>query len=145
MPVLHIVPACVCVSTLWDVGLTSDQAVRGSLFLSSTILLLKLILNFYLQPFPFLLIERRTVVSYWQNPTPCPFVSIRWEHLGILSRLCLGSVVISVLFLLCFRARMLIDALWSPAGKGLTSWLLIVMSNFEVVTFPLVSWVRCSA
>ena len=29
--------------------------------------------------------------------------------------------VISVLFLLCFRARLFIDALWSPAGKGLTS------------------------
>ena len=85
MPVLHTVPACLCVSTLWDVGLTSDQPVRGSLFLSSTILLLKLIMTYYLQPFPFLLIERRTVVSYWQNPTPSPFVSIRWEHLGILS------------------------------------------------------------
>ena len=30
--------------------------------------------------------------------------------------------VISVLFLLCFRARLFIDALWSPAGKGLSSW-----------------------
>ena len=29
-----------------------------------------------------------------------------------------------------------IDALWSPAGKGLTSWLLFVMSKCEVVTFP---------
>ena len=28
---------------------------------------------------------------------------------------------------------MLIDALWSPAGKGLTSWLSFVMSN--CVTF----------
>ena len=27
-------------------------------------------------------------------------------------------------------------------GKGLTSWLSFVMSNCEVVTFPLVSWVR---
>ena len=53
--------------------------------------------------------------------------------------------VISVLFLLCFRARLFIDALWSPAGKGLTSWLSFVMSNCEVVTFPLVSWVRCGA
>ena len=32
-----------------------------------------------------------------------------------------------------------IDALWSPAGKGLTSWLSFVMSNCEFVTFPLVS------
>ena len=34
-------------------------------------------------------------------------------------------------------------ALWSPAGKGLTSWLSFVVSNCEFVTFPLVSWVRC--
>ena len=47
--------------------------------------------------------------------------------------------VISVLFLLCFRARLFIDALWSSAGKGLTSWLSFEMSNCEVVTFPLVS------
>ena len=53
--------------------------------------------------------------------------------------------VISVLFLLCFRARLFIDALWSPAGKGLTSWLSFVMPNCEVVTFSLVSWVRCAA
>ena len=53
--------------------------------------------------------------------------------------------VISVLFLLCFRARLFIDALWQPAGKGLTSWLSFVMSNCEVVTFPLVSWVRFGA
>ena len=28
---------------------------------------------------------------------------------------------ISVLFLLCFRARLFIDALWSPTVKGMTS------------------------
>ena len=48
-----------------------------------------------------------------------------------------------VLCLLCFCARLFIVALWSPAGKGLTSWLSFVMSNSEIVTFPLVSWVRC--
>ena len=48
-------------------------------------------------------------------------------------------------YLLCFNARLFVDALWSPAGKGLTSLLLFVMSNCDVVTFPLVSWVRCSA
>ena len=37
------------------------------------------------------------------------------------------------------------DALRSPAGKGLTSWLFFAMSNCDVVTFPLVSWVRCGA
>ena len=49
--------------------------------------------------------------------------------------------VISLLFLLCFRARLFVDVLWPPAGKGLTSWLSFVMSNCEVVTFPLVSLV----
>ena len=34
-------------------------------------------------------------------------------------------------------------ALWSPAGKELTSWFSFVLSNYGFVTFPLVSWVRC--
>ena len=58
-------------------GLTSDQAVTSSL--------LKLVINYFLQSFSFLLIERRTVVSHWQIPTPGPFVSIRWEQLGVIS------------------------------------------------------------
>ena len=41
------------------------------------------------------------------------------------------------LVLLCFHARLFVDALWSPAGKGLTSWLSFVMSNCDAVTFPL--------
>ena len=49
----------------------------------------------------------------------------------------------SVLCLLCLCARLFICALWSPARKGLTSWLSFVMSNSEFVTFPLVFWVRC--
>ena len=53
--------------------------------------------------------------------------------------------VISILFLLCFCVHLFIAVLWSPAGKGLTSWLSFVMSNCEVVTFPLVSWVRYGA
>ena len=48
----------------------------------------------------------------------------------------------SVLCLLCLRVRLFICALWSPAGKRLTSWLSFVVSNCEFVTFPLVSWVR---
>ena len=39
--------------------------------------------------------------------------------------------------------RLFIDALWSPVGKELTAWPSFVMSNCEVVTFPLVSWVMC--
>ena len=49
------------------------------------------------------------------------------------------------LVLLGFHARLFVDALWSPAGKGLASWLLFVMSNCDVVTFSLVSWDRCGA
>ena len=49
----------------------------------------------------------------------------------------------SVLCLLCLCARLFICALWSPAGKGLTSWLSFVVSNCEFVTLLLVSWVRC--
>ena len=41
--------------------------------------------------------------------------------------LCLVVVMLSRLF---------IAALWSPAGKGLTSWLLFVMSNCDFVTLP---------
>ena len=49
-------------------------------------------------------------------------------------------------FLSCFVMLCLfVDALWSPAWKGLTSWLSFVMSICDVVTFPLVSWVRCGA
>ena len=51
--------------------------------------------------------------------------------------------VFSVLSLLCLCERLFICALWSPAGKGLTSWPSYVVSNCEFVTFPLVSLVRC--
>ena len=55
-----------------------------------------------------------------------------------------GSFMFSyVLCLLCLCERLFICTLWSPAGKGLTCWLSFVESNCELVTFPLVSWVRC--
>ena len=40
----------------------------------------------------------------------------------------------------CFNTDIVksFDALWSPGGKGLTSWLSFVTSNCEVVTCPLV-------
>ena len=53
--------------------------------------------------------------------------------------------VISVWFLLCFRVHLIMDALWSHAGIGLPFWLLFVMSICDVVTLPVVSWVRCGA
>ena len=61
----------------------------------------------------------------------------------------LSSRVLDFVDHLCYfcivSARLFIDALWLPAWEGLTSWLSFVMSNFEVVTFPLVAWVRCGA
>ena len=49
----------------------------------------------------------------------------------------------SVLSLLCLCVRLFICALWSPATKGLISWLSFAVFKCEFVTFLLVSWVRC--
>ena len=69
-----------------------------------------------------------------------PGQMLKWMDLRVfLDLLCFCSV----LCLLCLCARLFICTLWSPAGKGLTSWLSFVVSNCEFVTFPLVSWVRC--
>ena len=46
-------------------------------------------------------------------------------------------------FLSCVWYALFICALWSPAGKGLTSWLSCVVSSCKFVTFPLVSLVSC--
>ena len=47
------------------------------------------------------------------------------------------SVLLSFMFLFClvfamFCARLFICALWSPAGKGLTSWLSFVVSSVSL-------------
>ena len=39
--------------------------------------------------------------------------------------------------------RLFIAALWSPAGKGLTSWVLLVMFIVFLLLSHVVSWVRC--
>ena len=65
------------------------------------------------------------------------------DHSKAVLLLWLFYVFISVLCLLCLCVPLFICALWSPVGKGLTSWLSFVVSNCEFVTFPLVSWVRC--
>ena len=46
----------------------------------------------------------------------------------------MGQYVFSVLCLLCIFARLFICALWSPAGKALTSWFLFLVSNCKFVT-----------
>ena len=42
-------------------------------------------------------------------------------------------------------SRPFVAALWSPAGNGLTTWLLFVMFNCDFVTFPcgFLGWVCC--
>ena len=45
--------------------------------------------------------------------------------------------VFSALCLLCLCTRQFICALWSPAGKGLTSWLSFVVYSCGFVTFHL--------
>ena len=59
--------------------------------------------------------------------------------------LLLWIVYVFVLSCVCyvFVRVYFICALWSPAWKGLTSWLAFVVSNGGFVTFPLVSWARC--
>ena len=47
-----------------------------------------------------------------------------------MGHLCYFCIVVAML------SRLLIGALWSPAGKGLTSWLSFVVLNCVVVIFP---------
>ena len=49
--------------------------------------------------------------------------------------LCLVFVMLSRLF---------IAALWSPEGKGLTSWLLFVLFTVILLLSHLVFWDRCT-
>ena len=79
--------------------------------------------------------KKSTVLTkkYWENTVRS--INIVIDH--ILCHFCL--------VLLCFHARLFVDALWSPAGKGLTYWLSFVMCICDVVTFPLESWVSGGA
>ena len=43
----------------------------------------------------------------------------------------------------CILSHLFIAAFWSPAGKGLTSWLLLVMFIVFLLLLDVVSWVRC--
>ena len=57
-----------------------------------------------------------------------------FESVGI----CDGAQSNVFQFLFCFHAQLFIDALKSPGGKGLTSWLSFVMSNCDVCLFDLI-------
>ena len=85
--------------------------------------------------------SHKSATRIWSMSPPVKFFTDRSKAALLSWILC----VISFLNLLCFCARLCIDGLWSPAGKGPTSLLSFVMSNYEIVTFPLVSLVRCGA
>ena len=54
-----------------------------------------------------------------------------------MAHLCYLCLVLVILL------RLSIAALWSPAGKRLTSWLSFVMFNCVLSLSHVVSWVRC--
>ena len=56
--------------------------------------------------------------------------------LTFVDHLCYLCLVIAIF------SRLFIVALWSPAGIGLTSWLLIEMFNCVLSLSHVVSWVR---
>ena len=51
------------------------------------------------------------------------------------------NCVLCLVFLMLLR--LFIAALWSPAEKGLTSWLLLVMFIVFLLLYHVVSWVGC--
>ena len=57
-------------------------------------------------------------IFYWPFQGRTSFVDLLW--------------FCSVLCLLCLCARLFTCALWSPAGKGLTSWLSFVVSTVSL-------------
>ena len=62
----------------------------------------------------------------------CCLVDTCWERADLL------ALVMIVMLLSLYIA-----ALWSPTGKGLTSWLLFVMFIVVLLLSHAVSWVRC--
>ena len=99
-------------------------------------------------------------IFYWQFQGGISFVDHLWYLcLVMLSRLWYRLKPSSKIFLqfqggisfvdhLCYLclvmlSRLFIVALWSPAGKGLTSWLLFVMFNCVLSLSHVLSWVWC--
>ena len=70
------------------------------------------------------------------KPGLSPPVKYFTDHSKAVLLLWIFYVSFSVLCLLCICMRLFICALWSPAGKGLASWLSFVVSGCEFATFP---------
>ena len=74
----------------------------------------------------------------------CRSHTLRSRYVLIFFLAITGTSFVELLCFFCLVLAMPLCAsvlcvLWSPAGKGLTSWLSYVVSNCEFVTFPLVS------
>ena len=72
----------------------------------------------------------------WMKPSSKIFYWPFQGGISFLDLLCFCSV----LCLLCLCARLFICVLWSPAGKGLTSWLSFVVSNGELSGVKCGTW-----
>ena len=86
--------------------------------------------------------ELRVRLTPWNRLKPSSKIYLltvqrRYFFCGSFMFFCLLFVMPLYAFVYC--------ALWLPARKGLTSWLSLVVSNCEFVTFSLLSWVRCGA
>ena len=54
-----------------------------------------------------------------------------------------GAVLILWIICVVYVSCLFIAALWSPEGRGLTSWLLFVMFVVILLLIHLVSWDMC--
>ena len=55
----------------------------------------------------------------------------------LLSAFCFLYFFCGLCLVFVMLSRLSIAALWLPAGKGLTTWLLFTMSNCDFVHFPM--------
>ena len=52
-------------------------------------------------------------------------------------------IIVFLCLVFLMLSRLFIAALWSPAGKGLSTWPLLVMFIVFLLLSHVVSWVRC--
>ena len=71
------------------------------------------------------------------QPFPLPNDASSKNGISFVDHLCYLCLVFVML------SRLFIAALWSPEGKGLTSWVLFVMFIVILLLSHLVSWDRC--
>ena len=76
---------------------------------------------------------------------PSMFTVVSWLAVPLVQQVTgHRATTVNIGLTVCLCAHLFICALWSPAGKGLTSWLSFLVSKCDFVTFPFVSLVRCT-